>query len=125
MLHYLGLDVQHLVPHYLAMATRMDQPVVRRPSVPLTARDEADLAMLKASPTYRRALDRLCASPVTADDDIGESVLLHALIEAGFAAVRLEAEEAGYRELAIDYMHQANERRSLARRRTPAWADET
>ena len=36
-----------------SMSNRMTQAVVRRPSVPLTAKDEAELALLRTSPTFR------------------------------------------------------------------------
>lgn len=38
------------------MASRMHHTVVRRPSLPLTAADEADLTQLKESLAYRQAL---------------------------------------------------------------------
>lgn len=106
------------------MATRMVDPVVRRPSLPLTGKDDADLEVLRTSPAYRRALEVLAPSAPAADDDVTESVLLHAVFEAGLAAVRRSAEEEGYAQLAADYAYPPAERRAMARRRPPSWSDD-
>ena len=107
-----------------SMSTRMSHRVVRRPNVPLTARDETDLALLRASPAFRRALERLCPNGPSADADVGEAMLLHAVLEAGLAAIRMSAEEEGYEQLAVDYAEDAGARRRMSRRRLPAWTDE-
>lgn len=107
--------------HYLhcSMATRMSSPSVRRPSLPLTAKDDADLEVLRTSPAHRRALEILAPSAPAADDEVSEAVLLHAVFEAGLAAVRRSAEEEGYAQLAADYVSPPEDRRRMARRRTP------
>ena len=107
------------------MSARMSQPVVRRPNLPLTARDEADLEQIRSSLEFRRALERMAPSQPQADASLGEAVLLHAVFEAGLAAVRAAAEEDGYRQLGQQYTEQQAERRRIARRRKPAWADES
>lgn len=106
------------------MAARMSAPVVRRPSLPLTAQDEEDLAALRSSPAFRRALEVVAPSQPSADIELGESALLHAIFEAGLAIVRRTVEDEGYEQLASDYAFRASERRSVARRRPPSWADE-
>lgn len=106
------------------MATKMSQPVVRRPNLPLTAQDQADLEAIRDSPVFRRALEDLAPSAPSRDDDIGESVLLHAVFEAGLLAIRRSAQEEGYAELAQGYAAVDQQWRSIARRRRPAWADD-
>lgn len=101
----------------------MRAAAVRRPSLPLTERDERDLALLRASAPRREALSRLTGEPVTRPD-LSEATLLHAVFEAGLAAVREATEEAGYAELAAQQGAEQAERRAEARRRRPAWADE-
>lgn len=105
------------------MASRMNQTVVRRPSLPLTAADEADLALLKESPPYQQALSRLAGHDL-AEGGVTESVLLHAVFEASLAAVRQLAESDGYGQVAAEYIAEESARRRLSRRRRPAWADE-
>jgi hypothetical protein len=102
----------------------MTQPVLRRPNLPLTARDQADLEFIRSSPAFRRALHELAPSVGAPEGELLESVLLHAVFEAGLEAVRTRAEEAGYAELAVDYVFAEDQRRRTARRRRPAWADE-
>lgn len=106
------------------MNSRMSRPVVRRPNLPLTAQDESDLALLRSSPAYRQALAQLSPSGLSPVEQVSEAVLLHAVFEAGLAAVRASAEEDGYAQLAVDYAEQAGSRRRMSRRRTPAWANE-
>ncbi len=105
------------------MASRMKQSVVRRPSLPLTSADEADLRLLKESPAYQQALARLSSQDLP-PGDVKESVLLHAVFEAGLAAVRQLAESDGYTQLAAERAADDATRRRLSRRRRPAWADE-
>ena len=107
------------------MASRMIEPVVRRPSLPLTAVDEAELVRLRESEDHRRALAMLVPGGPSPVEQVTEAVLLHAVFEAGLAAVRSRAEEEGYRQLADDYADQGSTRRRMSRRRTPAWADQT
>lgn len=107
------------------MASRMRETVVRRPNLPLTARDENDLQQLRASVGFRRALQRVAPGQPDAEADLGEAVLLHAVFQAGLAAIRQAAEEDGYRQLAAQRAGEATERRAIARRRSPRWASET
>ena len=106
------------------MSNRMTQAVVRRPSVPLTAKDEAELTLLRTSPTFRKALAHLAPSGPSALETVSEAVLLHSVLEAGLAAIRAMAEADGYAEMAAQYAGQAEERRRMSRRRTPTWIDE-
>lgn len=111
----------HLVLHNVLMASRMTEPVIRRPSLPLTAKDELDLDQIRRSPSFQRALSEVAGSlPAGAS----ESVLLHAVFTAGLEAVRRAAAEAGYAELAEQYRAGAEDRRAIQRRRQPQWADE-
>ncbi len=110
--------------HTGLVATRMNQTIVRRPSLPLTAQDEADLALFKQASPYQRALARLSSQELPEDGDMTESVLLHAVFEAGLAAVRQLAESDGYTQLAAAHAADDATRRRLSRRRRPAWADE-
>ena len=103
----------------------MSEPIVRRPNLPLTKQDEADLSLLRNSPTHLRALAHLSAGTMTAEADVTESMLLHALFEAGLRAVQATAEEEGYAQLAADYRTDADERRAMSRRRPPSWAHES
>ncbi len=74
--------------------TRFDQPVTRRPTLPLTSRDEADLARLRSAGPARTALAGLTS--LGADGELTEAMLLHAVFEAGLRAVREAEEAAGY-----------------------------
>ena len=106
------------------MSSRMTQPVVRRPNLPLTAQDESDLALLRSSPAFRQALADLSPSGLSPVEQVSEAVLLHAVFEAGIAAIRASAEDEGYAQMAAGYAEQAESRRRMSRRRSPAWADE-
>jgi hypothetical protein len=53
-----------------------------------------------------------------------ESVFLHAIFAAGLRAVREHAEQASYAADAAAYESEDAERRAVARRRRPEWADE-
>lgn len=106
------------------MAARMTEPVVRRPSLPLTALDEAELALLRESDDHRRALAMLVPGGPSPVEQVTEAVLLHAIFEAGLAAVRSRAEDEGYRQLADGYAADGAARRQMSRRRAPRWADE-
>lgn len=107
------------------MTTRMSTPVVRRPNVPLTAQDEADLALLRGSAPHREALARLSTDTSPVEEALSEALLLHSVLAAGFEAIRRSVEEEGYQELAAQYTDQADRRRRVSRRRTPAWAQES
>lgn len=106
----------------LCISTRTK--IARRASLPLSERDEADLATLRRSMTHRIALGRITRR--TVNDDLSEAGFLHALVEAGIKAVEQEVEEAGYAELAADRADR-DEARSISearRQRRPDWADE-
>lgn len=105
------------------MSAKMQRRIVRRPSLPLTEQDEQDLGTLRTSPHYRLALGLLATDEVP--KDVKESVLLHAIFEAGLRAVQKQAEEVGYAEIAETCIEEDPERRASARRRRPAWAEET
>ncbi|MFM7148031.1 MAG: hypothetical protein ACKOW5_17100, partial [Actinomycetales bacterium] len=104
--------------------SRMSAPTVRRPNVPLTARDEADLVRLRSSPAHLEALSRLAPGFSPVEQTLSESLLLHSVLAAGFEAVRRSVEEAGYEEMGAQYAEQSAQRRRVARRRTPSWAQE-
>ncbi len=93
--------------------------MTRRPSLPLTERDERDLASIRESPEYRRAFEEATGEVDAAS--MSESAMLHALFEAGINVLRQRVQDEGYAELA----HQQSEHRDAARRRRPSWADET
>lgn len=105
------------------MTSRVRARVVRRPSLPLSAQDERDLALLSSSSLHRDALVRLSGEDL--DDDVSEAALLHAVFEVGLTAIREATEEAGYAQLASDQAVAAIEHRAEARRRKPSWADES
>lgn len=110
--------------HTLSMSvTRFRAAVVRRPSLPLTEQDERELERLGTSPLHRESLARLSGVPLT-ETEVSESALLHAVFEAGLAAVRIASEEAGYAQLAVELADQATNHRAAARRRRPSWAHE-
>jgi hypothetical protein len=115
--------VRQNVSNYVNMAARMNQRAVRRPPLPLTERDLADLAALRDPGPGRAALGRLAPGALP-EGDITEAVLLHAVFEAGLRAVREAAESAGYEQLAAGYEAEDAERRQIARRRRPHWAAE-
>ena len=106
------------------MARRMSLPVVRRPSVPLTATDEEELQALRVSPDMRRALGEIAPMHPALEEDVSEGVLLHAVLQAGFAALRVRIESDGYAALAEEYASASDTRRRMSRRRKPGWADE-
>ena len=107
------------------VARRMSQPVVRRPSVPLTLSDEEELQTLRLSPELRRALAEIAPMHPALDTDVTEGVLLHAVLQAGFAALKTRVESDGYASLAEEYASVSDTRRRMSRRRRPEWADES
>jgi hypothetical protein len=98
------------------MGTRFDQPVVRRPSLPLTAEDEAFLAELRSEKVPRRALDSLLSVPLP--PDASEAQLLHALLEVALNRVREARNDLGYAQLAVEY--DGGKAKKAARRRPSA-----
>ena len=98
---------------------------MRRPSLPLTERDERELRLLATSTAHRDALVRMSALEEAATE-ITEAALLHAVFEIGLARIRDEVEETGYEQLAAQQAA-AGERdaqRTASRRRPPAWSEE-
>ena len=106
------------------MARRMSHPVVRRPSVPLTASDEDEIRALRLSPDMRRALADIAPAHPALEGDVSEGVLLHALLQAGFSALKSHMASDGYSALAEEYATASAMRRRMSRRRNPEWADE-
>ncbi len=102
------MDVQHRLPATV------------RKSLPLTDRDMQDLARLRRNKAHLDALGRLVRADL--DESSSEAALLHAVMEAGLRAVREQVEADGYAAIAAE--RAPEERRRVARRRPPAWADE-
>ena len=109
-----------IVPHYRHMTKRMNEPTIRRPSLPLTGNDLADQEKIRSSSSERAALAELADVAILAEGhSVAESVLLHAVFRAGLRAIREHAEAEGYRLLAEEYEAEDVERRAVARRRSP------
>ena len=98
----------------------LHQVVAARKSLPLSQRDLQALAQLRSSAEQRTALANLVDAAVTEHDS--EASVLHAVLVAGLRAVRRQAEEEGYAQMA-EQMETAS-RQAVARRRRPVWADE-
>jgi hypothetical protein len=105
------------------MKTRMTGPTVRRPSLPLTERDEQELTLLRESPIHRSMLAELSAGS-TFPKDVSEAVMLHTVFEIGLRTVREALEEKGYAELAKAQAEEEPNKYVTARRYRPTWADE-
>lgn len=118
---HLPLTQPRIVLHYLGMGTRVKEPVVRRPSLPLTEEDDAALARMRSSEPSLKALQALTGVDATSAT---EAALLQAILRSGLRAIAEEVERSGYAELADDYRRDSDERRARARRRPPAWAQE-
>ena len=59
------------------------------------------------------------------DQEISSSALLHAIFEAGMAAVKKTAELEGYAQIASEFSTvNVQQKRKEVRRRHPTWADE-
>lgn len=87
---------------------------IRRLPVPLTERDEADLALIRSSPEAQRAIG--------ATEGMSDAALVHALVAYAASRAREVAEEAAYAALATDPEHQEFEaalRRRGRRRSQP------
>ena len=107
------------------MATRITSPVQRRTSLPLTESNESDLPALLESSSYQLALEKLTGTKIV-DQEISSSALLHAIFEAGMAAVKKTAELEGYAQIASEVSTVNDQRkRKEARRRRPTWSDES
>ncbi len=106
------------------MASRIKSPVHRRTSLPLTETNESDLALLHQSSIYQSALEKLSGTKIV-DQELSSAALLHAIFEAGMAAVKKAAELEGYAQIASEITSSsAQQKRREARRRLPSWADE-
>jgi hypothetical protein len=106
------------------MASRIKSPVSRRTSLPLTETNEIDLSLLLESSSYQAALEKLTGTKIV-DQEISSSALLHAIFEAGMAAVKKTAELEGYAQIASGISSASTEqKRKEARRRRPTWANE-
>lgn len=93
-----------------------------RKSIPLTASDVRDLAAMRGSSEYRRALRELTGLDL--DAGASEASYLHAVLEAGLKALRERAEDRGYAAIAVEQEESVEQRRRAARRRIPDWANE-
>jgi hypothetical protein len=62
------------------MTTRMPTSAIRRPSLPLTERDEQDLVLLRESEVRRRILASL-SGDTAFSADASEAVMLHAVFK--------------------------------------------
>ena len=96
--------------------------MVRRPSLPLTAADEAQLEVLRETASHRKALAQLSRQDFPDGRDVRESVLLHAVFGGGLAAVRQLAEAEGYGQLANEYATDDSHPSTPVSARQPAWA---
>jgi len=105
-------------------ATRLNEPAKARKSLPLTERDLADLERLRGRTPERDALADLSGVAV---EGVTEAALLHMIFAAGLRAIREKAEERAYASAAADRLAsgEADEIHRIARRRRPAWAEET
>lgn len=103
------------------MATRLQHKPVRRPSLPLTAQDEQDLALVREVGFHNDTMSERSGERVGADAT--ESSLLHAIFRIGLKTFLDEIAAQGYAELAADKEYM-DEMRRIARRRRPSWADE-
>ena len=108
----------------LGMAIRIQAPVVRRTSLPLTEQNERDLSKIRESSSYQIALEQLSDIKIF-KARMSEAALLNAIFEAGIAAVRQRAELEGYAEIAASLSKvEIREQRKDARRRRPSWSEE-
>jgi hypothetical protein len=78
-----------------------------RKSVPLTAQDLADLAVLRSE---RSALGRSLTRLSGIDPRDSDAAVLHGLVALGLQLIKEAAEEAGYAELADSYVADPDER---------------
>jgi hypothetical protein len=98
--------------------------VLRRTSLPLTEQNETDLTLVRETSSYQKALEKLSGRRIL-NEDISTSALLHAIFEAGIAAVRHQAELEGYAQIAAEFSKgETQQQRKESRRRRPSWADE-
>lgn len=86
-----------------------EAPVIRK-STPLSAQDLNDLQAIRRAPEYAGR---------------SESAVLQELLHLGIALVKEQQVEAGYAEMAQQRDETRSARRTAARRRRPAWADQS
>lgn len=106
------------------VVSRLTEPAKTRKSIPLTARDLADIARLRQETPEREALSEMAGVAIV--ESIAEAALLRMIFEAGLRAIREKTEERAYASAAEDRLAsgEADEARRIARRRRPAWASE-
>jgi hypothetical protein len=104
--------------------SRLTEPAKTRKSLPLSERDLADIARLRAEAPEREALSEIVGIVVV--ESVAEAALLRMIFEAGLRAIREKAEELAYASAAEDRhgSGDADEARRIARRRRPSWAGE-
>jgi hypothetical protein len=106
------------------MKSRIQTPVLRRASLPLTQKNENDLRSLLESSSYQNALEELSGTKI-ADKALSSSAILHAIFEVGMTTLKQKAELDGYAEIAsAQGKLEVRSHRKDARRRRPSWADE-
>ncbi|MBI3430069.1 MAG: hypothetical protein HY050_08480, partial [Actinobacteria bacterium] len=90
----------------------------------LTEQNERDLSKIRESPSYQMALEQLSDIKIVYAK-VTEAALLHAIFEAGIAAVWKKAEPVGYAEIASSLSEiELKQQRKDARRRRPSWSEE-
>ncbi|MDP1720225.1 MAG: hypothetical protein Q8L08_04405 [Candidatus Nanopelagicaceae bacterium] len=116
--------MRHFLGTILGMAPRIQAPVVRRTSLPLTEQNERDLSKIRESPSYQIALEQLSGTRIV-KVKMSEAALLHAIFEAGIAAVRQKAELASYAEIASSLSEvELKQHRDESRSRRPSWSED-
>lgn len=101
----------------------MSDRTVKRPPLPLTERDLADLNKLRGEPPAWNALWRL-ARQEAPTGEVTESVVIHAIFMVGLRAIKEAAEAASYAADAEGRRAEDAGRRAIARRRRPGWEGE-
>lgn len=101
----------------------MSERAVKRPPLPLTERDLADLNKLRGEPPIWDALWYLARQDAPTGE-VTESVVIHAIFTVGLRAIQEAAEAASYAADAEGRREEDAERRAIARRRRPDWAEE-
>lgn len=105
------------------MKTRISGSTVRRPSLPLTERNERELTLIRESVIHRNMLAELNSAEIF-PKDVSEAVVLHAVFEVGLRKVREALEERGYAELAQQQGDEEPNKYATSRRYRPTWANE-
>ena len=102
------------------MAMKISPATKRRHSLPLSEMDLAVLATIRNSQVHKDALESLIDFRFF--PETSEAALLHAVFRAGVHALNREIEVAGYAQIAAT--QSVEERKAIARRRPPSWAEE-